>query len=97
MKNALAAIGLATVLAVLLSSPTFAQTAPPKTEPAPAPVAPLEVTEPSADIPIDALIEMASTPEERMALLRRCAGPPPRPIPPDIARVEPASEPVSLE
>jgi hypothetical protein len=92
MKNAILATGAALLLAVLLSSPTFAQTAKPSTNAAPAP-APVAVVEPAADVPIDALIETASTPEDRAALLRRCAGPPPRPTPAEIAKAEPVSEP----
>lgn len=78
MKNAILATGAALVIAVLLSSPTFAQTARAPVGAAPAP-APLAAEEHAADAPIDALIETASTPEDRIALLRRCAGPPPRP------------------
>ena len=96
MKNAILATGAALLLAVLLSSPTFAQTAPPPVNAAPAP-APVATSEPAADAPIDALIETASTPEDRTALLRRCAGPPPRPMPAkDVAKTEPASEPAII-
>ncbi len=93
MKNAILATGAALLLAVLPSSPTLAQTAPPPINAAPAPVA---NEEPAADVPIDTLIEAASTPAERAALLRRCAGPPPRPMPAkDIAKTAPASEPAT--
>jgi hypothetical protein len=95
MKNAILATGAAILIAVLLSSPTFAQTAKPPVNAAPAP-APVAVEEPAADVPIDALIETASTPEDRIALLRRCAGPPPRPMPAQVARFEPASEPAVI-
>lgn len=95
MKNAILATGAAILIAVLLSSPTFAQTAKPPVNAAPA-SAPVAVDEPAADVPIDALIETASTPEDRIALLRRCAGPPPRPMPAQVAKVEPASEPAVI-
>ncbi|MFT3723829.1 MAG: hypothetical protein QM773_09605 [Hyphomonadaceae bacterium] len=96
MKNAMLATGAALLLAVLLSSPTFAQTAKPPLNAAPAP-APAAVEQPAADVPIDALIETASTPEDRIALLRRCAGPPPRPMPAkDVAKTEPMSEPAVI-
>lgn len=95
MKNAILATGAALLLAVLLSSPTFAQTAKPPVNAAPAP-APVAVEQPAADVPIDALIETASTPEDRIALLRRCAGPPPRPMPAQVAKAEPASEPAVI-
>ncbi len=92
MKNAILATGAALVLAVLLSSPTFAQTANPSRDTPPTPAA-----APAADAPIDALIETATTPEDRIALLRRCAGPPPRPMPAkEVAAARPAAEPAVL-
>ena len=94
MKNAILATGAAIVIAVLLSSPTFAQT-PNKhaanAAPAPAPIA--EEATPAADASIDELIELASTPEDRASLLRRCAGPPPRPLHSTQADSQPTSEP----
>jgi hypothetical protein len=93
MKNAILASGAGLVLAVLLSSPTFAQTTPINAKPAPAPVA----AEPAADTPMDELIELATTPEDRMRLMLRCAGPPPRPIASAPAAKEaPVSEPAVL-
>lgn len=103
MKNAIFVTGAALLLAVLLSSPTFAQTGQTASAaPAPAPVetpvetpvtAPVTAPEPAADVAIDALIETASTPEDRAALLRRCAGPPPRPTHAGHAPRVAASEP----
>jgi hypothetical protein len=73
------------VLALGLTAPALAE------PPAPAPA----TTETAADTasadlsaPIDALVELATTPEERAALLRRCAGPPPK----MIAQTQPAKE-----
>lgn len=96
MKNAILASGAGLVLAVLLSSPTFAQTAPADANPTPAP-APIVAAEPSADTPLDELIATASTPEDRMRLLMRCVGPPPRPIAStDPAKEAPASQPATV-
>lgn len=95
MKNAIYATGAALIIAVLLSSPTFAQTPDkPATNaaPAPAPVAAEEA--PAASI--DDLILLASTPEDRARLMLRCAGPPPRPLHSTQADSQPASEPVFL-
>jgi hypothetical protein len=77
IKRALAVTGAAVVIAMLLSSPTFAQTSQPalNAKPAPAPVA-----EPAADVPLDGLIEEAMTAEDRARMLLRCVGPPPRPL-----------------
>ena len=93
MKTAILATGAALLLAVLLSSPTFAQTnaRPAKAEPAPAPIA-----EASAGTPLDGLIDEAMTLEDRAMLLRRCAGPPPRPFPVESAPTPPASEPAVI-
>src|SRR5215510_2883240 len=90
MKTALLTAGAGLVLAVLLSSPTVAQTTPANAKPAPAPVA--TPAESAADVPIDELIAAATTPEDRANLLRRCAGPPPR-LPKEVAKAEPAPEP----
>ena len=96
MKSAMLATGAALLIAVLLSSPTFAQTARAPLNAAPAP-APVSVEEPAADVPLDALIEAATTHEDHIALLRRCAGPPPRPMPAkDVAKTEPMSEPAVI-
>lgn len=83
MKRELALTGLALLVSVLLSSPTFADPARPtaKAAPAPAPVeAPLAVNAvtPVEELSLDDAILLAATPEERAAVLRRCAGPPPR-------------------
>lgn len=78
MKNAILATGAALVIAVLLSSPTFAQTSnqrPTNAAPTPAPFA-AEI--PADDTPLDILIEQASTPDERARLLLRCIGPRPK-------------------
>lgn len=93
MKRELAVAGIALVVSILLSSPTFAQT-PIAATPAPAPietVAPVHVEE----LSIDDAIMMASTQEERAMLIRRCAGPPPRFMTPVVAEA-PASEPAVL-
>ena len=96
MKNAILASGAGLVLAILLSSPSFAQTAPTDAKPTPAPV--VLTAEPAADTPLDDLIGMASTPEDRISLLMRCVGPPPRPMPAaEIAKAEPASEPAVIQ
>ena len=95
MKNAILATGAALLIAVLLSSPTFAQTSnqqPANAAPAPAPVA---VTAPAADTPLDELIDADIT-LDRAELIRRCAGPPPRPFPTTRAEQEPASETTAI-
>lgn len=98
MNKFLAVSGFSLVLAVLLASPTFAQTSsnqPPAATPAP-PAA--EQAEPAADTPIDVLIEEAMTPEDRRRLMLRCAGPPPRPMSvAEAPKTEPASEPAVIE
>ncbi|MDP3491669.1 MAG: hypothetical protein Q8R82_01030 [Hyphomonadaceae bacterium] len=94
MKNAILATGAALLIAVLLSSPTFAQTSNARTvNAAPAPVAD---EAPAADAPLDELILEAMTPEDRAMLIRRCAGPPPRPLPAETASPLPASEPAII-
>lgn len=92
MKTAILATGAALLFAVLLSSPTFAQTnmRPATADPAPAPIA-----EASADTPLDGLLEEAMTLEDRAMLLRRCAGPPPKPFPTEVATA-PVSEPAVI-
>lgn len=95
MKNAILATGAALLIAVLLSSPTFAQTSnqqPANAAPAPAAIA-AEV--PAADTPIDELIDGDIT-LDRADLIRRCAGPPPRPFPTTRAEQEPASETTTI-
>lgn len=95
MKRELAVAGIALVVSILLSSPTLAQTKNPALNAAPAPAS-IETAAPThtEEISIDDAIMMASTPEERAAVLRRCAGPPPR-IAPAATAVVPASEPAS--
>ncbi len=96
MKNAFAVTGLAIVLAVLLSSPTFAQTSnqpPVNATPAPAPAVASETL--AADVPLDVVIEEAT--EDRAKMLMRCLGPPPRPLHTTRAEKElPASEPAVI-
>lgn len=95
MKNAILATGAALLIAVLMSSPTFAQTSnqqPANAAPAPAPVA---ADVPAADAPLDELIDGAIT-LDRAELIRRCAGPPPRPFPTTRAEQEPASEAATI-
>lgn len=88
MKSVIFASAAGVVLAVLLSSPTFAQTTPSNAAPTPAGEPPVVQSEPAADTPLDELISAAVTPEDRMRLMLRCSGPPPRPI----ASPAPASE-----
>lgn len=93
MNRALAVTGAAIVIAVLLSSPTFAQTSQPPLNAQPAPA----VVEPAADTPLDSLVDEAVTQEDRARLLLRCIGPPPRPLPTTRAEsTEPASEPAVI-
>ena len=95
MKNAILATGAALLIAVLLSSPTFAQTSsqqPANAAPAPAPAA---IGAPAADTPIDELIDGDIT-LDRAELIRRCAGPPPRPFPTTRAEQEQASEAATI-
>jgi hypothetical protein len=95
VKRGLVVSGVAIVLAILLSSPTFAQTAPQPASPTPAPITAPEATparEPDASVPLDALIDQATTPEARAKLLLRCSGPPPR-LPKAVADAsKPAAE-----
>lgn len=97
MKREIALAGIALVVSILLSSPSLAQTPQITTNAAPAP-APIEAVAvvPAEELSIDDAILMASTPEERAAVLRRCAGPPPRFMPP-IAAELPAAEPPASE
>lgn len=89
MNRALTVTGAAIVIAVLLSSPTFAQTRQTPVNAAPAPAA----AEPSPDTPLDALVDEAVSQEDRARLLLRCIGPPARPLPTTRAESQPASEP----
>jgi hypothetical protein len=90
VKKALVAVGVSLILAMILSAPTFAQTAA-------QPVLDTAIPgiEPAPDAPLDALIDQATTPAERTKLLLRCSGPPP--IRPkaiaDASKAKPASEP----
>ena len=95
MKNAILATGAALVIAVLPSSPTFAQTSnqrPTNAAPAPAPVA-AEIS--ADDTPLDILIEQTSTPKERARLLLRCIGPRPK-LDAEVRPEAPASEPAVI-
>jgi len=81
VKRELALTGIALVISVLLSSPTFAQTAPQHLNAAPAPAPAVEAQAASAEeLSLDEAIMMAQTPQDRMKLLMRCAGPPPKAI-----------------
>jgi hypothetical protein len=97
MKREIALTSFALLVSVLLSSPTFAQTPRPSANAAPAP-APIEATAPlnPEELSIDDAILFASTPEERAAIIRRCAGPPPKFVTPLSAKV-PSSEPAVIE
>ena len=61
-------LAISIVVALTLSAPALAMTGP--NPPAPA----------DAGLIDESLILDATTPEDRAALLRRCAGPPPRPM-----------------
>lgn len=93
MKRELALTGIALLVSVLLSSPTFADPAKPTAKATLAP-APIEATAPAQaeELSLDDAILLASTPQERAAVLRRCAGPPPH-IAPAASHEAPASEP----
>lgn len=62
-------LAVSIVLALGLSAPALAQTGPNP---------PADAT--AADVIDENLIFEATTPEDRAAMLRRCAGPPPRPM-----------------
>ncbi len=96
MKRELAVAGIALVVSILLSSPTFAQekTSALNASPAPAPIETVTSVH-EEELSIDDAIRMASTPAERAAVLRRCAGPPPRFMTPAAAEA-PASEPAGV-
>ncbi len=93
MNRALTITGAAIVIAVLLSSPTFAQTNQLSLNAQPAPAA----AEPSPDTPLDELIDDAVSQEDRARLLLRCIGPPPPQFPTTRAEsMAPASEPAVM-
>jgi hypothetical protein len=78
-------LALSIVFSVGLSAPTFAQTGP------------NPPTDVSADIIDESLILEATTLEDRAALLRRCAGPPPKAmIAADKPKQTPVPAPVSV-
>lgn len=84
-------LAVSMILALGIAAPAFAE------PPAPAPASATTETASSttaADALIDetAILE-AATPEERAKLIRRCSGPPPRPI---ASKVTPSSEPVAV-
>lgn len=99
MKREFAIAGLALVVSILLSSPSIAQTAPEKTKPAAEPAAAITTEAAPAlsleEMSLDDAILFASSPEDRMRVLMRCAGPPPR-IAPEMASLELASEPAVI-
>ncbi len=68
------ALTVSLLMALSCAGPALAQAPPAPAAPAAQPAPPDEAT------PLDALIEQATTLDERVALLRRCAGPPPRPV-----------------
>src|SRR5262249_14508376 len=79
LKRGLVVSGVAVVLAILLSAPTSAQTVTQPVNATPTPAATeTATTEPDATAPLDAQIEAATTPADRVKLLLRCSGPPPR-------------------
>jgi hypothetical protein len=78
-------IALSVVFAVGLSNPVFAQTGPNPPD------------DVSAEVIDESLILEASSLEDRAALLRRCAGPPPKAmIASDKPKQTPVSEPVAI-
>ena len=94
MKRELALTGVALLISVLLSSPTFAETKPQalNAAPAPAPVeAAVDATEPV--LSLDELVQGDIAPEDRAKLIMRCIGPPPHPLHSTQADSQPASEP----
>lgn len=99
MKREFAIAGLALVVSILLSSPSIAQTSPEKTKPAAEPAATVTTeatpTFSLEEMSLDDAILFASSSEDRMRVLMRCAGPPPR-VAPDMASLEPASEPAVI-
>ena len=99
MKREFAIAGLALVVSILLSSPSIAQTSPGKTKPAAEPVAETTTAaEPALsleEMSLDDAILFASSHEDRMRVLTRCAGPPPQAMPP-MASLEPVSEPAVI-
>lgn len=90
MKREFAIAGLALVVSILLSSPSLAQTAPEKAEPA-APVVTHEAPV-LEEMSLDDAVLFASSAEDRKRLLMRCIGPRPR-LPDTVAPTEQASEP----
>lgn len=94
MKREFALAGIALVISVLLSSPTFAQTTPLSTNAAPAP-APIEAATdaPEPVLSLDELVQGDIAPEDRAKLLMKCIGPPARPLHSTQADSQPASEP----
>jgi hypothetical protein len=93
MKREFAIAGFALVVSILLSSPSLAQTAPAKAEPA-APVVTHEAPV-LEEMSLDEAVLFASSAEDRKRLLVRCIGPRPR-QPDAVALTEPASEPVLI-
>jgi hypothetical protein len=77
-------LAVSIALALTLSAPALAMTGP--NPPAPA----------DAGLIDESLILDAATPEDRAALLRRCAGPPPRPMAStDKPKLTPVPEPAA--
>lgn len=97
MKRELAITGIALVVSILLSSPSFAQTTPPESDTAaksPPVISSVIDRVMAEELSLDEAILFASTPEERRMLMMRCAGPPPR-LPEDVADAK--REPVTPE
>ncbi len=78
MKREFAIAGIALVVSILLSSPSLAQTAPAKAEPASVASTATEDTIAVEEISLDDAILLASSPEDMKRLMMRCAGPPPQ-------------------
>jgi hypothetical protein len=92
MKRELAVTGIALVVAILLSSPSIAQTT--NAKPALAPVE--AVTEAEPILSLDELVQADIAPEDRAKMLLRCIGPGPRPLHSTQAESQPASEPAVM-
>lgn len=97
MKRELALTGVALLISVLLSSPTFAQTKPHALNAAPAPASvEVAVDAPEPILSLDELVQGDVSPEDRAKLIMRCIGPPPRPLHSTQGDSQPTSEPAAI-
>jgi hypothetical protein len=92
MKAFALTVAISALIAVALSSPALASPPPAQetqnAQPAPAPVVD------DGGIPMDQLIEQASTQEDHRRLLLRCSGPPPK-MPKPVATNETKEAPAT--